>query len=218
MTFPPLSAERQVSNFPLAEGISWFDSDTSCTIVVSTPSADPALWADFVDGAVRSYHRNRVERALDIDSLLDEANTQLFHAAVDDSGKVVGGIRAKGPLESADESHAIVEWDDRPGLRTVRKMLTDRLPFGVVEMKTAWVSDDPNRRTKAGKSTRAHSVSHDGAARCTVRRGDGRITRTHALAHLGWRRRLEDSGHAVSRRPIPYEDDVVGSQHLRQPC
>ena len=148
MTFPPLSAERQVSNFPLAEGISWFDSDTSCTIVVSTPSADPALWADFVDGAVRSYHRNRVERALDIDSLLDEANTQLFHAAVDDSGKVVGGIRAKGPLESADDSHAVVEWDGRPGLRTVRKMLTDRLPFGVVEMKTAWVSDDPNRARK----------------------------------------------------------------------
>ena len=37
------------------------------------------------------------------------------------------------------------EWDDRPGLRTVRKMLTDRLPFGVVEMKTAWMSDDPGR-------------------------------------------------------------------------
>ena len=28
----------------------------------------------------------------------------------------MGGIRAKGPLESAEESHAIVEWADQPGL------------------------------------------------------------------------------------------------------
>ena len=145
MTVPQMSAQRRAFDFPLNEGISWFDSDTNCTVVVSTPSAEPALWADFVDGAVRSYHRNGVERALDMDSLLDEANTQLFHVAVNDAGKVVGGIRAKGPLESAEESHAIVEWADRPGLRTVRKMLTDRLPFGVVEMKTAWMSDDPSR-------------------------------------------------------------------------
>lgn len=146
MTVPQLSAKRQTARFPLDEGISWFDSDTNCTIVVSTPAADPALWADFMDGAVRSYHKHGVERALDMDSLLDEANTQLFHAAVNEGGAVVGGLRARGPLESAEESHAVVEWADRPGLRTVRKMLTDRLPFGVIEMKTAWVSDDPNLR------------------------------------------------------------------------
>jgi hypothetical protein len=145
MTVRQISAKRPSSDF-LEEGISWFDSDTSCTLVVSTPAADPALWADFVDGAVRSYHKHGVERALDMDSLLDEANTQLFHAAVDEAGKVVGGLRAKGPLASADESHAIVEWEDRPGLRTVRKMLNDRIPFGVVEMKTAWVSDEPSLR------------------------------------------------------------------------
>lgn len=145
MTVPQLSVNRPVINIPLHEGISWFDSDTSCTMVVSTPSADPALWADFVDGAARSYHKHGIERALEMDSLRDEANTQLFHAVVNDEGTIMGGIRAKGPLESPEESHAIVEWEDRPGLRTVRKMLTDRLPFGVVEMKTAWMSDDPSR-------------------------------------------------------------------------
>ena len=95
MAVPRLSVKRPASGFPLDEGISWFDSDTSCTLVVSTPSADPALWADFVDGAVRSYHKRGVERALDMDSLLDEANTQLFHAAVNEDGAVVGGLRAK---------------------------------------------------------------------------------------------------------------------------
>ena len=152
MTVPQLSVQRQDSSFPLAEGISWFDSDTGCTVVVSTPSADPALWTAFVEGAARSYHKHGIERALDVGSLIDDANTQLFHAVVNNAGLVVGGIRAKGPLQSPEESHAIVEWADRPGIHTVRKMLTDRLPFGVVEMKTAWMSDDPGRSRALGST------------------------------------------------------------------
>jgi hypothetical protein len=152
MTVPHLSVNRSVFNSGLDEGISWFDSDTNCTLVVSTPSADPALWTAFVDGAARSYHKHEIECALDMDSLLDEANTQLFHVVVNDEGSIMGGIRAKGPLDSADESHAIIEWNDRPGLRTVRKMLTDRLPFGVVEMKTAWMTDDPGRSRALGNT------------------------------------------------------------------
>ena len=218
MTVPQLSVNRQVSNFPLDEGISWFDSDTKCTVVVSTPPPTRPCGPTSSDGAARSYHKHGVERALDMDSLADEANTQLFHAAVNDAGTVVGGIRAKGPLESAEESHAIVEWADRPGLRTVRKMLTDRLPFGVVEMKTAWVSDDPSRSRSLSQYAGTHTVPHHGAAGRPVRRGDGRITRPEPLAHVRRCGGVEDSGDAISRRPIPYEDDVVGSQHLRQPC
>ncbi len=152
MTVPLLSVNPQLLASPLREGISWFDSDTNCTVVVSTPSADPGLWAGFVEGAACSYLRHGIDRALDMDSLLDEANTRLFHVVVNDAGTIMGGIRAKGPLESAEESHAIVEWEDRPGLRTVRKMLTDRLPFGVVEMKTAWMTDDPNRSRSLGST------------------------------------------------------------------
>src|SRR4029079_15403598 len=118
MTFPQRSIDRQVFNSPLDEGISWFDSDTGCTVVASTPAADPALWVELVGGAARSYHRHGIERALDMDSLTDEANTQLFHAVVNDAGAIMGGIRAKGPLDSPEESHAVVEWADRPGLST----------------------------------------------------------------------------------------------------
>jgi hypothetical protein len=42
----------------------------------------------------------------------------------------MGGIRAKGPLESPEESHAIVEWAGRPGLSTVYELW--------------WEPDDPN--------------------------------------------------------------------------
>ncbi len=162
MTVPQMSAQRRAFDFPLNEGISWFDSDTNCTIVVSTPSAEPALWADFVDGAVRSYHKHGVERALDMDSLSTRPTPSCSHVAVNDDGKFVGGSRAKGPLESAEESHAIVEWADRPGLRTVRKMLTDRLPFGVMEMKTAWVSDDPSRSRSLSELLARTPVPHHG--------------------------------------------------------
>jgi hypothetical protein len=156
MTVPLQSANRPISQSPLEERISWFDSDTECTMVVSTPAADPALWAEFVDGAARSYFKHGIEHALDIDSLADEANTQLFHAVVNDAGVMMGGIRSKGPLETPEDSHAIVEWAGRPGLRTVRKMIGDRLPFGVVEMKTAWMSDDPCRsRALAGTLARS---------------------------------------------------------------
>ncbi|HEY9266969.1 MAG TPA: hypothetical protein VIQ11_20440, partial [Mycobacterium sp.] len=55
------------------------------------------------------------------------------------------GIRAKGPYKSTDECHAVLEWDGQPGQDTLRKMVSDRLPFGVAEMKTAWVTNDPDR-------------------------------------------------------------------------
>jgi hypothetical protein len=199
MTVPQLSIDRHVYNSPLDEGISWFDSDTGCTVVVSTPAADQALWAEFVDGAARSYHRHGIESALDMDALTDEANTQLFHAVVNDSGAVMGGIRAKGPLDSPEESHAIVEWDGRPGLRTVRKMLTDRLPFGVVEMKTAWMSDDPDR-SRGISNTLARSPF------TTMVLLDAQFVVATAGAHV--LNRWRTSGGVVAKVPAtPYPDD-----------
>jgi hypothetical protein len=144
MAVPQLSPSNQ-SIVSISSGIRWWDPGTSCTIIVSTPSAEPRLWDDFVDGASRSYHKHGVERALDMPALRDTTNTALFFAAVAENGKLVGGSRAKGPLSSPEDSHAVVEWAERPGLRTVRKMLTDRLPFGVMEMKTAWIIDEPGR-------------------------------------------------------------------------
>lgn len=199
MTVPQPSIDRQVSHSPLDEGISWFDSDTSCTVVVSTPAADPVLWADFVDGAARSYHRHGIERALDMDALTDEANTQLFHAVVNDAGAIMGGVRAKGPLDSPEESHAVVEWEDRPGLRTVRKMLTDRLPFGVVEMKTAWMSDDPGR-SRGISNTLARSPF------TTMALLDAQFVVATAGSHV--LNRWRTSGGAVAKIPAtPYPDD-----------
>jgi hypothetical protein len=77
--------------------------------------------------------------------LRNGTDTIMFLGMIDDAGRMVAGVRAKGPLRSADDSHAVVEWAGQPGQEAVRNMLNDRVPFGVVEMKSAWASGDPDR-------------------------------------------------------------------------
>lgn len=125
--------------------LTWWDDASQCTIVVAHPSTEPELWADYVRGAQTSYHKHGVEKALDTTALERADDTALFCAGISTAGQVVGGLRAKGPYAEIDECHAVVEWSGQPGLTAVRKMVGDRLPFGVVEMKSAWVSDDPEQ-------------------------------------------------------------------------
>ncbi|MBX9640453.1 MAG: hypothetical protein K2X97_12195 [Mycobacteriaceae bacterium] len=124
--------------FPLRENLSLWLPDANCRLVASNPALDPTLWTEYLEGAVRSYTRHGVERTLNIDAIWDGVDTQMFFAAVDSGGGVVGGARVVGPLWSADDSHAVIEWEGSPGASSVRKMIDDRVPFGVVEVKTAW--------------------------------------------------------------------------------
>ncbi len=144
MPFPSL--ETMSSNeFQLASNHSWWDSDADCGLVMSQPGLDPGLWAEYLTSAERSYRRHGVEAALELDNFSDGHDTALFWTAVDAEGRVVGGLRAKGPLTSADDSHAVLEWEGQPGAAAVRKMIDDRVPFGVLEMKSAFTTDDPGR-------------------------------------------------------------------------
>jgi hypothetical protein len=129
-------------DFPFTDNISWWDPDAECTMVLSRPDTDPELWEEYLRGAERSYQNHGVARALDIDEIRDGADTAMFWATLDAAGRVIGGVRAKGPLRSADDSHATVEWAGQPGLSAVRKMIDDRVPFGILEMKAAWITDD----------------------------------------------------------------------------
>jgi hypothetical protein len=136
----------------LGHGFSWRDPGTDCTLVVSTPSADPDLWSQYVAGAQRSYRTFGVECALDIEALRSGADTVMFQTVLDHDGQMVAGVRAKGPLRSADDSHAVVEWAGQPDQQAVRKMITDRIPFGILEMKSAWVIDHPDRSIDLGNA------------------------------------------------------------------
>ncbi len=119
-------------------GTGWRDQATGCWIAACTPSSEPKLWDQYLDGALQSYRQHGLEWVLDFDTIRDGADTTLFFAAVDSDGRVVGGTRVVGPLGSPEESHALVEWDGNPGRDALRDMIANRLPFGVVEVKSAW--------------------------------------------------------------------------------
>ena len=38
-----------------------------------------------------------------------------------------------------------MEWADQPSQHVVRNVINDRVPFGILEMKSAWAIDDPDR-------------------------------------------------------------------------
>jgi hypothetical protein len=144
MTAPQLEAPHR-GDAGLRTTPTWWDPHSSCTIVLATPSEEPELWAEYVRGAQLSYRKHGVQRALDMTAMRRGDDTSLFCVGINTAGNVVGGVRAKGPYSSADECHAVVEWQGQPGLTAVRKMVDDRLPFGVVEIKSAWVNDDPEQ-------------------------------------------------------------------------
>jgi len=150
MNIPVLNIRRGTA-FRLDWSLRWWDRDTACTLVVSQPATDPDLWDEYLEGAKRSYRKHGVECALDVDAVRCGGDTALFWAAIDETGQVVAGVRAKGPLCCAEDSHALLEWSGRPGERAVRKMITDRLPFGVIEMKSAWIDDRADRSRQLAK-------------------------------------------------------------------
>jgi hypothetical protein len=139
-----VTAGTAVGGFSLSQAFSWSDPDIEGTLVVSQPSIDPELWADYAAGAVRNYSKRGVECALDIEALRSGDDTIMFGAVVNDSGRVVGGYRAIA-LRSADDSHAVQEWAGHPGQQDVRQMIAERVPYGVLEMKTGWVTDAAGR-------------------------------------------------------------------------
>jgi hypothetical protein len=161
MTVPNSDAERR-NVVSLERSPSCWDPDSECTIVFAQPQIERALWNDYVRGAFENYRKHGVEKALDMDALQSGSDTILFASCVNNAGRVVAGLRARGPYRSADECHAILEWSGQPGQEAVRKMVTDRLPFGVVEMKSAWVADDPERSrqlTSAISRTPLHAMN-----------------------------------------------------------
>ncbi|WP_395307445.1 hypothetical protein V4U86_18730 [Mycobacterium sp. AMU20-3851] len=168
--------------------------------MLSTPTAEPELWDDFIDGALRSYRKHGVERAIEPSTLVDPVATSLFLAAIDDAGRVVGGVRAQGPYREAEESHAVVEWAGQDALPLVRKMIDDRLPFGVVEIKTAW-SDAGHPHSRALTSVLARMPLH-----ATFILG-AKFAMATAAAHVldRWR---SSGGVVASRIPAtPYPDE-----------
>lgn len=183
----------------LGQGFSWRDPDIDCTLVISHPSADPALWSAYSSGTYRSFRTHGVESALDMEALRSGADTIMFFAVVDDDGEVLGGLRAKGPLRYADDSHAVVEWAGHPGQQAVRNTITDRIPFRVLELKSGWATDDPRRNRLV-----TDALARSGLHMLVILDAQFCMATAATFALNGWR----SSGGLVADIPAtPYPDE-----------
>lgn len=180
---------------------SYHDHRSRCLVVATTPARHPQLWHRFLDGAEQSYTRHGVTTALEMSTIRDGSTTALFFAALDPSGRPVGGVRVQGPYSSVDQSHALVEFDAYPeGRRQVRTMLEDRIGQGVIELKTAWVAPEaPHGRAVTAMIAEAPAYG-------TALLG-ARYALATAASHVraAWLR----TGAVVASQvaPIPYPDD-----------
>jgi hypothetical protein len=178
----------------------YFAASSGCQLVIATPSAEPTLWEAFLQGARVSYRRHGVERVLEYDNVVGGHQTALFFAAVTSNGRVVGGMRAQGPYLAAGQAHALQEWAGRSGSNELRREITQRIPAGVIEMKTGWVDDDFHHRHELSAALARifiHSMTLLDAryAMCTVG--------AHAV------QRWQTTGGVVSSAvaPVAYPDD-----------
>ncbi len=210
-----VSVSTAAGGFSLGQGFSWPDPDIEGTLVISQPSIDPELWAEYAAGAVRSYSKRGVECALDIEALRSGDDTIMFGAVVNDSGHVVGGYRAIA-LRSADDSHAVEEWAGHPGQQDVRQMIAERVPL--------WGAGNEDRlghRRRRPKSVSDHRpgaqlLLHDGDPGFPIHHVHGRHPGAEQLAVVRIRGGAH-SGDAVSQRALPNQDDVVEPARFRQP-
>ncbi|CRK49526.1 conserved hypothetical protein [Rhodococcus sp. RD6.2] len=129
------------------EETSVWDPRSECRFVAARPDEEPGLWSEYLAGAFESYSKHGVVDALEYERIRDGSTTTLFFVAVAADGTVNGGLRAQGPYDRPEQSHVMEEWSNQVGEAAAREMIADRIPFGVVEMKAAWVRDRaPNRR------------------------------------------------------------------------
>jgi hypothetical protein len=179
---------------------SYYDPSSECHFVVARPSTQPELWMAYLGGARTSYRRFGVERVLEYDRTRDGTSTALFFAALDRDGQLAGGMRAQGPYRHPDQAHALAEWAGRDGAATLRAEISERIPAGVIEMKTGWVDHDAPRRVELTAAL-ARIFVH-AMALLDVRHVLGTVA-THAV------RCWQTTGGVVSRTvtPVAYPDD-----------
>ncbi|TQF73958.1 hypothetical protein FK531_04600 [Rhodococcus spelaei] len=191
---------RDLGIYQKIETRSVWDPRSQCRFVAARPAAEPALWSEYLAGAQLGYHKYGAEKALEYEATCDGSSTALFFVAISSDGSVIGGLRAQGPYSSAEQAHAIVEWAAHPGAKAVRTMISDRLPFGVVEMKAAWVADHASHRRELLRSLA-------GIGYCTLEMLDVQFLLATAAEHVLqlW---VSSGGEVAEHIPAtPYPDE-----------
>lgn len=120
--------------------VTCWDPVAETSMIMATPAAEPELFEAYHRGAVASYTRFGVSDAMDPDVASCADDTAVFWALTDVAGDLVGGVRAKGPLRTPDDSHAAIEWSGQHGESDLRRTIAEMVPLGVIELKGAWTA------------------------------------------------------------------------------
>ncbi|HEX3815956.1 MAG TPA: hypothetical protein VHX59_24220 [Mycobacteriales bacterium] len=181
--------------------LSFWDPWSGCRIEAHTPAGRPDLWQQYVEGLSDSYRHYDVEGALDLDSFVTGESTSIFFVAFSPDEEIVAGVRMHGPLGDKAEAHAMLEFAADPaGVATVGRLIDDRLPFGVIEMKGGWVARHSDRRSELG-NTLARCFLH-AMTMLDVQFAFGTAS-THAVSR--WRTTGARKAEGLS--PVAYPDD-----------
>ena len=181
-------------------GATFWDPLSEVRFEIHRPDERPDLWEAYLEGAETSYRQHGVEHALDLPTIRSGETTEIFIVGIDLEDRVVGGVRFQGPLRSRNEAHIVLEWEGHPGAPTVGRLLDQRIPFGVIEIKSGWVNADSSRRSEI---TNALARSYVHAMDFLDVRFACCSSAIHSL------RRWESSGGKVvsGLRPVPYPDE-----------
>ncbi len=133
-----------------AGGLRYHDSVTGYAVEIGAPADRPALWRQYVEGALRVYRHYGVEAALDHTAMRNGVSTTVFLAVVDAGGTVVGGLRAEGPHAFVDDVDGLRPWVAAPGESALRSEIAQRVPDGMVEIKAVWSDRIDPRRADLG--------------------------------------------------------------------
>lgn len=141
-----MSATTCLEPLSLGSGGPYTYTAAGYEIHVAKPQLSPDLWTEYLSGALTSYRRFGVESVLEYDSVVAGDSTSWFFAAVGTGGVVLGGMRVQGPYSYAEQAHALTEWAGRDGSEQLHREIADRIPHGVIEMKTGWVAANAPRK------------------------------------------------------------------------
>ncbi|MGV9713252.1 hypothetical protein ACWDTI_21595 [Gordonia sp. NPDC003424] len=133
------AVDRRIRTEPCIGDLRLPDDASESTLVIGTPESLPTLWAEYIDGAYRSYSAHGVQSALNYDAVRDGHTTRLFCAALDQDGTVIGGLRIQGPYTRVEQAHAIREWAGQRGEAELIAAVAARIPGGIIECKGAYV-------------------------------------------------------------------------------
>src|ERR1019366_5077452 len=119
-------------------GSSFVDMESGVRFEWHHPAERPDLWKMYLDGAEGKYRSFGFEETLHRKDLEAGNGISLFFLAYDTEKRVVGGVRAHGPLESRHHSAIMGEMAPSSEIEEIGSLIDRNLALGAIEIKGAW--------------------------------------------------------------------------------